>query len=138
MGSTLPPPPAVRGRQCCSLVGVTGSPALPDTAGLGAQAGRARPGWGRGRTCREGRENGIAPHPWISEFYLIRSFLAHFWKFDSLLSETTWAFSTSLPLEIFTPGSSLSFWDKVLSQAERGFQGQMTLEPGRRGDVVRS
>ena len=78
------------------------------------------------------------PHPWVSEFYLIRSSLAHFWKFDSLLSETTRAFSTSLPLEIFTSGSSFSFWDKVLSQAERGFQGQMTLEPRKRGDVIRS
>ena len=74
-----------------------------------------------------------------TEFYLIRSFPAHFWKFHPLPPESAQAFSTSeICTPEATPGGFFTFWDKVLSQAEQGFQGQVTSEPGRRGDVARS
>lgn len=71
---------------------------------------------------------------------MIRSFLAHFWKFDSLPWEAVQAFpASSLPSETLAPEGrprgSLARWDKAVG-VEKGFQGQMTSGPGRRGDAA--
>ena len=139
MGGALPPPPAVRGQRCRSLVVRCWQPSPAEHSWAGGSGGQSRTRVGQRKDPPRREREWHLPHSSISEFYLIRSFPAHFWKFHPLPPESAQAFSTSeICTPEATPGGFFTFWDKVLSQAEQGFQGQVTSEPGRRGDVARS
>lgn len=91
-GGALPLPPAVRGQRCRSLVVSYWQPSPAEHSWAGGSGGQSRTRAGQRKDPQRRERQWHPPHPSISEFYLIRSFLAHFWKFHPLPPESAQAF----------------------------------------------